>query len=385
MPLFLFSNNAGTTLAGPISAASTTANLAAGTGVLFPSPTGGQVFALTISDAATGNTREIVYVTSRAGDTITMMRAQEGTIARAWSAGDNAENLWTAGSATVMVQESELQQQPGNFATTGGTSTSYTAVLTPIPLSKAFLLGVPIRLKFHVTNGASPTLNVNNTGASSITNPDGSNLVAGQLVAGHIFEVVYNGASFDLLTDPWALESSANTWTAGQTFQAAISGTSGTFSSSLTASALTATTGDIVSQHGNVVSNSGRLRAALGALGSGDLAAGVILNDFPSDIRGNGDYLWQELPNGLIFQSYFTVTSTGSGDVINLPNAFPTACNYVTVQESNPSNGTWTFNPTVWGTQNYTRSTFNVYCSIWTGTQWLPGANKNFRYLAIGH
>jgi len=95
---FLFANNASSTLAAPLSAASTTATLAPGTGILFPMPTGGQLFALTFVSALTPGLSEIVYVTEMAGDTIvSMLRAQEGTAAVAWSIGDFAQAMLTAG------------------------------------------------------------------------------------------------------------------------------------------------------------------------------------------------------------------------------------------------------------------------------------------------
>ena len=99
----LFANNASTTLAGAITNSSLTANLASGTGVLFPSPGAGQYFVGTFTDAATGLLNEIVWVTNITGDVITMTRAQEGTTAKAWHAGDFFANLWTAGQAALLT------------------------------------------------------------------------------------------------------------------------------------------------------------------------------------------------------------------------------------------------------------------------------------------
>ncbi len=104
MAVILFANNATTTLAGAISNVAVTANLASGSGALFPHPVGGQYFALTFNDAATGLFDEIVYVTNVTGDTITMLRGQEGTAARSWLAGDLASNFLTAGVMAALVQ-----------------------------------------------------------------------------------------------------------------------------------------------------------------------------------------------------------------------------------------------------------------------------------------
>src|ERR1700685_3189784 len=121
----LAANNANTTLAGSISNTATTANLAAGTGVLFPSPSGGEYFVGTFTDAATGLLREIVHVTNVTGDTITMVRAQEGTTGLNWSANDLFANLWTAGQFEACLQEGDLQSQDENYAVDTGSANAY--------------------------------------------------------------------------------------------------------------------------------------------------------------------------------------------------------------------------------------------------------------------
>jgi len=105
MSTILFANNAVSTLAGAITNTATTANLAPGTGVLFPTLGSGQIFKMTFIDNATGLLNEIVNVTAISGDTITMVRGQEGTTALNWLAGDLAQSLWTAGCAQAMIQQ----------------------------------------------------------------------------------------------------------------------------------------------------------------------------------------------------------------------------------------------------------------------------------------
>lgn len=105
---YLFSNNATTTLAQSVSATATVLNVAEGTGNLFPSPSSGQAFAVTLVDAATGLTNEICYCTSRSGDQLTVIRGREGTNAIAWSAGDTCANYITADVMESWLQESDL-------------------------------------------------------------------------------------------------------------------------------------------------------------------------------------------------------------------------------------------------------------------------------------
>ena len=105
---YLFSNNATTTLAQSVSATATVLNVAEGTGALFPSPSSGQAFAVTLVDAATGLTNEICYCTARSGDQLTVVRGREGTNAIAWSAGDTCANYITADVMESLLQESDL-------------------------------------------------------------------------------------------------------------------------------------------------------------------------------------------------------------------------------------------------------------------------------------
>ena len=111
----LFNNNAGSTLAGAISNTATSVNLAAGTGVLFTqegSPSVSDYVVCTFTDAATGLLTEIVHVTNVTGDVITMIRAQEGTTALSWQAGDIFAEFWTAGQCAAMVQTTNLPSTP---------------------------------------------------------------------------------------------------------------------------------------------------------------------------------------------------------------------------------------------------------------------------------
>ncbi|EPT4025377.1 hypothetical protein ACVQMG_003646, partial [Enterobacter roggenkampii] len=99
----------------------TTMTVNTGTGALFPTPSAGaNYFKLTLIDAATGLLNEIVHVTARTGDTMTIVRAQEGTTARAWSANDIAANMMTAGTLSYIL---------GNFQPLDPTLTALAALV----------------------------------------------------------------------------------------------------------------------------------------------------------------------------------------------------------------------------------------------------------------
>ncbi|UNA06070.1 tail fiber protein [Yersinia phage vB_YenM_30.14] len=119
----LSANNASTVLSAGISASATTLTVNTGTGGLFPSPVSGtSFFKLTLIDAATGTLTEIVHVTARTGDIMTIVRGQEGTTNRLWSANDIAANMMTAGTLDLFAQSGSLGGAASlNVGTTAGT------------------------------------------------------------------------------------------------------------------------------------------------------------------------------------------------------------------------------------------------------------------------
>jgi hypothetical protein len=124
--LFIFANNASSTLSAPITNTATQLVVASGTGNEFPNPSGSQQFAATLNDAATGLLNEIVYCTARAGDTFTtVVRGQEGTAPLSWLAGDLIANLLTAGQMAAMQQSAALT--PARTITSSGAFTMSTS------------------------------------------------------------------------------------------------------------------------------------------------------------------------------------------------------------------------------------------------------------------
>jgi hypothetical protein len=97
-----FSNNASATLASAIVSGSTTITLASGQGALFPTLSGSAFFYGTLVDSS--NNIEIVKCTARTGDSLTVTRAQGGSSARAFSAGDKLELRVVAGALDEFFQ-----------------------------------------------------------------------------------------------------------------------------------------------------------------------------------------------------------------------------------------------------------------------------------------
>lgn len=98
------SNNAASRLAGSLANSELVISLVPGDGIKFPVITDvSDWFPLTLTKS-TGES-EIVRVTGRATDTLTVTRAQEGTTALVFNAGDRAELRLTAGVFTTLTAE----------------------------------------------------------------------------------------------------------------------------------------------------------------------------------------------------------------------------------------------------------------------------------------
>lgn len=99
----LVSNNASAEIALSITASDTTIILAAGQGVEFPSPGASDYFYVTLVDSS--NNLEIVKCTSRSADTLTVVRGQDNTTARAFPAGSLVELRIVAATFTDLQSE----------------------------------------------------------------------------------------------------------------------------------------------------------------------------------------------------------------------------------------------------------------------------------------
>lgn len=98
-------NNASGVLASSITTASTSITLTTGQGSLFPSIAPGDFFFATLVDSS--NNYEIVKVTARASDVLTVVRAQDNTAARAFIGGDRFELRPVAATFAALLQDAK--------------------------------------------------------------------------------------------------------------------------------------------------------------------------------------------------------------------------------------------------------------------------------------
>lgn len=89
-------NNATSILTGALTTGSLSLSVTGGEGAKFPTLAAGETFQVTLTKLVVGvPVYEIVQVTARATDTMTIVRAQEGTAATTFSAGDRIELRFT--------------------------------------------------------------------------------------------------------------------------------------------------------------------------------------------------------------------------------------------------------------------------------------------------
>lgn len=134
----LLKNNVASTLGASLTNVATSLTLATGEGALFDSPTGGDFFLATLFQRSGIQeiNHEIIKVTARAGDVLTIVRAQEGTTGLAFNVSDPIELRVTDGTLTDLnnnsVTTAGLTVNGNAFVPAGALSTSgaYALVMT---------------------------------------------------------------------------------------------------------------------------------------------------------------------------------------------------------------------------------------------------------------
>jgi hypothetical protein len=259
----LVTNNATTTLASALTSAQVSISLSPGTGALFPNPTGGAYCWCTLSNA--GGAVEVVQVTARATDTLTVVRGQDNTTARAWNAGDKFELRPCAAlfndkmdvlSATGRLLNVQVLTSSGTYTPTAGTNSVVVevqgaggagggAVATGAATWSCSLGGsVGGYIKHRMTSGfsgAAYTIGSPGTGVSGAAGNAGGNTTFGALTApgglGGISSAALSVASNtnsitpstavsggNILNIPGAPATPANVWQASNLFVPSIAG-----------------------------------------------------------------------------------------------------------------------------------------------------------------
>lgn len=193
---YRFSNYATTTLATGITAASSSLQVVAGGGALFPPLAVNEAFVITLIRSGSPTVREIVIVTGHSTDNFTgLVRGTEGTTAIAWNAGDTVELRVTAGTMRTLAQAFDIQSQGTNYGVDVGSANNYAVVLSPQINSS--VVGMPIRWVAAHTNTGASNFSDGIHGAPLRTS-EGGDLTPGTIVNGGIYTCFWNGSYFQL-------------------------------------------------------------------------------------------------------------------------------------------------------------------------------------------
>jgi hypothetical protein len=120
MPV-LFTNNATTTLGSSLLVDATSLTVSSSTGALFPTTTSGFFYVALVNSS---NQIEFVKVTARTSDTFTIVRAQNGSTARPYAAGDKVELRLIAAALENFVQLDGAQTVTGAKTFSGAVTLS---------------------------------------------------------------------------------------------------------------------------------------------------------------------------------------------------------------------------------------------------------------------
>jgi hypothetical protein len=350
MTTLLFSNDASTTLQSGIGATWVTATLAAGTGSLFPDPAAGQAYFTTFLDASTQQTKEIVLVTARTGDTITLVRGQQGTTPRAWNAGDLVAQLVTAGDSEAMVQPDQLQSAIYSSCVAGGTANSLTGTLNSGLTQLPNLMTFTIEAAAANTGPATLTLTLGSTvlPAHNILKYGGSALNAGDIpAAGFPIELVWVAAltAYVMVNPASGTAGSVAGGAANDVLIQTAPGTTGFVSAPTIAGQVLAFVGGIIQWVAAAVTSfNGRSGAVVPQTGDYTPAqvAAVAASAFNAPNKSLSQPGFAVLPggssaggDGMIFQCGTRAISPNTATAVPFPKIFPNACLSVVVSCNN--------------------------------------------------
>lgn len=151
----IYTNNASATLASSATNTATSLVLATGKGALFASPSGGDWQMVTL---ASSSAVEIVKVTARSGDTLTVVRGQEGTPAVAWASGAKVEARLTAGMIGRLPQNLGSHADALIIGTGAEDITGVFAASTAVTLGQILVVSsmVLVVIEAGTTSGTPP-------------------------------------------------------------------------------------------------------------------------------------------------------------------------------------------------------------------------------------
>jgi hypothetical protein len=193
-----FTNNAATTLAAGINSSVT--SIAVTDGSVFPTITGSDHFYVTFDDTTN---KEIVKVTARSGNTLTVVRGHDNTTARAFSSGDKAELRIVAALLDDVKTDVSSTLTVDTF-TGNGSATAFTLSVAPASEDNliVFIEGVYQNPGDFALSGTTLTLDVAPANSRKVIVYHVSHLVSGNNLAHNQFTCNGSTTAFTLSLSP---------------------------------------------------------------------------------------------------------------------------------------------------------------------------------------
>lgn len=124
----------------------------------------------------------------------------------------------SAPAAPVVLVANDPSIFPNAYGVDAGSNDTYVITLTTAPA--AYATGQVYAFKANTVNTGAATLNINSLGAKSIVRSDGAALADGDIAAGQIVEVIYDGTNMRLTGPRGGATATKQTFTASGTYTA---------------------------------------------------------------------------------------------------------------------------------------------------------------------
>lgn len=332
---FKFADDATTTLATGIVAASTSLQVVSGGGALFPALGAQEAFVGTLIKNGNTAIKEVVLVTARSGDNMTgLVRNYSGTGALTWNAGDTFAMLQPAEIMAVFAQLIDLQMQKLNYANDSGTSSAYRVILSPA--INASVVGMPIRFMASHDNAAGCTF-TDGISTAALIIPGISGLGANMMRAGGIYTATWDGSTFQL-GGAQRFDMISGQLASGQVPSAVVLQWESLFSI-----AFSQLTGQL--QNGQIASSiilPGSPTSTTQA--SNDSSTKLATTAFANPLSLRGSPGFQVLPSGNILQ-WGSANPNGGAITVTLPTSYSSSTSWAVVAMNTSGGATQVWNP----------------------------------------
>lgn len=131
-----------------------------------------------------------------AGTDLTTVTVENGTVPTPLTHVEGG--IFPKSGADLLALSKSVQNGSYSYAADSGGSDAYAITLAPVPT--AYVAGMTIAFKANTANQGAATLNVNSLGAKTIKKFNDKDLSDGDIKAGSVVIVVYDGTNFQLQT-----------------------------------------------------------------------------------------------------------------------------------------------------------------------------------------